>query len=455
VALPTWSPVVNEPAPEGIEQYIIINGTIEFSGVGADSSEIFMSDPASVAAFEGLTLETFAAGIADPNSDQNSILTVDPQVLGVQVVKVANPSVDSLAVTFQTTMRLYSYIVLTDQNFLVNVKFGPYFSADPDRSFAYVLDVASVYPTLFVEQEIYFQIDFGTAKSIPDPIPTLTTPPTSSPTNTATLVEVSPTSSPVVPEPAQGIEQYVIVNGTIEFSGVVADSSELFVSDPTSVAAFEALTLATFVAGIADPNSNQNSILTTDPQVLDVNVVKVTNPSVDSLAVTFQTTLRLYSYIVLTDYNFLVNVKFGPYFSADPDRSFAYVQDVVSVYPTLFVEEEIYFQIDFGTAKSIPEPPSMAPVDIATSQVPSPTAAPVTVAVDNGSSSSRPPTVPNSSTSGSDLTTDQDESQLSSAGAASRTRGASSSQLLILSTLAAAATTTMTLIGSAAVLGLP
>jgi hypothetical protein len=297
------APVVNEATPEGIEQYIIVNGTLEFSGVASDSSELFMSDPESVAVFEALTLATFVAGIADPNSDHNSILTTEPQVLGVQVVKVTNPSVSSLAVTFQTTMRLYSLVVLSDYNFLVNVKFGPYFTADPDRTFAYMVEIGSLFPTLFVEEESYLQIDFGVAKSIPEPLPSLTSPPTSKPSATPAPVE-PPTRSPA--EPAQGIEQHVIVNGTIEFSGAAANSSVIFMSNPSSVAAFEALTLATFVAGIADPNSVQNSILTTDPQVLDVKVVKVTNPSVDSLAVTFQTTMRLYSYIVLTDYNFLV-----------------------------------------------------------------------------------------------------------------------------------------------------
>jgi len=168
---PSPSPVGSEPTTGGIEQFIVVNATMNFDGAAADSAITFWSDPEAVTAFESLTKQVFEAGIADPNSNHNTILNKDPELLAVNVVKVINPSTDSIVITFQTTMRLFSDIVLDDQNFLVNLKFGPYWYANPDLTFAYVSSVDIIYPTLFAEEEVYLQIEFGVAESIQDPTP--------------------------------------------------------------------------------------------------------------------------------------------------------------------------------------------------------------------------------------------------------------------------------------------
>jgi len=175
-------------SPFGIERFIIVNGTMSLEGAAPDSATTFWSDPVAVMAFESVTKQAFEAGIADPNSNHNTILNKDPEILAVKAVKVINPSEASIDITFQTTMRLFSDIVLEDRHFLVNVKFTPYWYANPEITYSYVSSVGIIYPTLFAEEEVYLQIDFGTAVSIPDPGPI-----TASPTSRSTS---SPTSSP-------------------------------------------------------------------------------------------------------------------------------------------------------------------------------------------------------------------------------------------------------------------
>jgi hypothetical protein len=232
--------------------------------------------------------------------------------------------------------------------------------------------------------------------------------------------------APVFVAPTLGIEQFIILNATIQFTGVDSDSVTIFMSEPQKIAAFEALTQQTFEAGIADTEPGHNSMLTVPPEILALKVMKVTSPETDQIAVTFQTTMRLYAETILTDQNFLVNIKFGPYFYSNPDRSFAYVVTIQSVYPNLFVVDEVYFQIDFGVAKSIDgsdllsttltAAPSVAPFTFRNeveTEAPTaaPTAAPVTFAVDT---STRPPSEPNPSTTGEEVLKSDQENSLSS-----------------------------------------
>jgi hypothetical protein len=188
------SPVAPTVPAQGIEQFIAVNGTLIITGVAFDSTVIFLNDPEKIAAYEALTKQTFETGIANPDPDINLMFTAPPEILSLKLVEVTNPSTDSIAVTFQTTMRIYADAVLTEDDFLMAVKFGPYWYSDADRSFAYLFDLQTIFPAMFLEDGS-FQIGFAPARAIADP----TTPkPTPAPVPSPTQQPVAPTPAPIV-----------------------------------------------------------------------------------------------------------------------------------------------------------------------------------------------------------------------------------------------------------------
>lgn len=178
---------VAAPAAEfqGVEQLIAVNATLVMTGVVSNSAEIFSSDPTTVSDFENITQQSFEEGIANPPANTNTIFTLPPEILSLVVVDVNTTTDGNLEVTFETTMRAFADTVLTEENFLLDVKFGRYWSGDAGRSFDYLVDLQTIFPTMF-DQDGSFQIFFDIAKSIEEPsVPGTTVAPTASPTNSS------------------------------------------------------------------------------------------------------------------------------------------------------------------------------------------------------------------------------------------------------------------------------
>ena len=157
-------PPTSDDSAEGIEQFIRVNGTMELSGVALNSTDIFLSDPATVEAYENLTQQTFQSAISDPSSTTISLFTRTPQIVSLVVVDVIAQSTNSMAITFATTLSVYADTFLTDLDILTYVRFGQYW-ADPNRSFAYLFDLQDIFPSLFYT-EGFFQIGFDRAQVV-------------------------------------------------------------------------------------------------------------------------------------------------------------------------------------------------------------------------------------------------------------------------------------------------
>lgn len=323
-----------------------------FSGVSSDSTTIFLSNSDKVLEFEEITELTFQSGMTDlPSDDHNTLFTATPEILSLKVVQVTNDEMDTIAITFETSMRVYADTVLTGDDYFSSIRFGPYWYSDTSRNFEYLFELQGIFPKMFAADGS-FQIGFSVAEAIAKPSQP-TSPPSTTPTPQPTAI-VLPTAETNV-EPV-GVQQYIRVNATVEFMDVVSDSRTRFWRDPEKVTVFERLTQKTFEAGIADPLPNQNTLFNAPPEILSLQVNKVTNPSESSIAISFTTTMRIHVDAKLTDAQFLVDIKFGHYFYSDPDRSSDYLNDVTRLYPLMFAKDAGYFQINFETAKATRDP---------------------------------------------------------------------------------------------------
>ena len=154
----------------GIKQFLAVNCTLVLSGVASNSVEIFQTDPEKVETYEALTQNAFEEGIALLPLDTNPLFNSRPKILSLKVVDVQTfGTANSISITSETTMRIYADTVLTDQEYIDSVRFGPYWNANSDNGFAYLLELQGVFPEIFLEDGT-FQIGLGFATAIENPI---------------------------------------------------------------------------------------------------------------------------------------------------------------------------------------------------------------------------------------------------------------------------------------------
>jgi hypothetical protein len=122
-----------------------------------------------VATYEALTQQTFEEGIAVSPLDTNVLFNAPPKILSLNVVDVQPLNTgNSISITSETTMRIYADTVLTEQDYFDSVRFGPYWNANEDLGFAYLLELRGLFPELFLDDGT-FQIGFGVATGIENP----------------------------------------------------------------------------------------------------------------------------------------------------------------------------------------------------------------------------------------------------------------------------------------------
>jgi hypothetical protein len=136
------------------------------------------------------------------------------------------------------------------------------------------------------------------------------------------------------PSGCQAVVQYARVNGTITFTTPSAgNSADVFLGNATALSTFSNLTRHVWMAGIA-ARPAVNPLFTAPPRVLSLSVIEASNP-MGSIAVSFTSNLRITSAALLTDLNYVVDVKFGPYFAVMtviPD----YLEDLAGSIPAVF-----------------------------------------------------------------------------------------------------------------------
>jgi hypothetical protein len=185
---------------QAVVQFARVNGTITFKPSPAGSAAVFLGNATALSTFATHTRQLFTAGIA-ARPTVNPLFTAPPQVLSLSVTRARNPSDGGIAVTFTSNLRITAATVLTDLQYLVDIKFGPYFGVMdviPD----YLDNLATSIPAVFGEVTGYFG-DITEGRQIADPStgPTPTRP-VASPTRrpvTPTRRPVSPTRRPVTP----------------------------------------------------------------------------------------------------------------------------------------------------------------------------------------------------------------------------------------------------------------
>jgi hypothetical protein len=165
---------------------------------------------------------------------------------------------------------------------------------------------------------------------------------------------VSLTSQPTIFVSAEGVEQFIRVNGTMQLTGVALNSTEIFLSDAADIEAYEALTQGTFQGGITDALSNTSAPFTTIPEIISLRLVEAQRLSEDEMVVIFETTMSVFAPRFLAEQDFYREIRFGHYW-ADPNRSFAYLFDLRTIFPALFSEDGT-FQISFGIGQVVQNP---------------------------------------------------------------------------------------------------
>ena len=175
---------------QAVVQRAWLNGTITFNPSPAGSATVLMSNATAVSTFATLTRRMFVAGIA-ARPDINPLFTAPPQVLSLRVIQAINPTnpTESISVSFTSNLRITSANLLTDLTYILDIKFGPYFSVDTVIP-GYLDDLASAIPAVF-GSVTRFLGDIQKGKAIPNPTPSR--PPVASPTRRP----VSPTRRPV------------------------------------------------------------------------------------------------------------------------------------------------------------------------------------------------------------------------------------------------------------------
>jgi hypothetical protein len=155
------------------------------------------------------------------------------------------------------------------------------------------------------------------------------------------------------PSGCQAVVQFARVNGTITYTPAPAESANVLGGNTTARSIYSRRTREMFVDGIA-AKPTANPLFTAPPVVLRLSVIRVRNPTTSSIAVSFTSTLRITSATLLTDLNYLVDVKFAPYFSVlalIPE----YLDDLATSIPTVFGSVTGFFG-DIGEGRDIPNP---------------------------------------------------------------------------------------------------
>lgn len=178
------------PCSAVVEQFVRFNATMDLSPVAPGSAATFINDPVAVASFETLTKTVFE-DLVQSRPDLNPLFVSTPDILTIKAHK-ANGRSGGLAVTFETSVKVFSESGLTDQNFLVDIKFAPYWYSGTLRILDYMSDLADQSPVVFGSVS-GFQIDFGTPR-------TFTPGATATPVATPTVPPVvAPTIAPMIP----------------------------------------------------------------------------------------------------------------------------------------------------------------------------------------------------------------------------------------------------------------
>jgi hypothetical protein len=170
---------------------------MDLSPLAEGSAAALLSDSNAIAVYESLTRTILEAGISSLPS-VNPLFVSPPEILSLGVVgAVEDSSSDKLAITFQTTMSIVSSSELTDQNLLVDVKFGPYWYSDAEGHLGYWEALTTQAPTVFPTIRS-MEIDFTVAR-IFDPSTTSPPTPATPPVSLPTVPAPAPVIAPAIP----------------------------------------------------------------------------------------------------------------------------------------------------------------------------------------------------------------------------------------------------------------
>ena len=185
------------------------------------------------------------------------------------------------------------------------------------------------------------------------------------------------TSSVLLLSPCRAqVQQSIRFNSTMTLSPVAATAAD-FGSDASAIAAFEALTWATFEAGIMD-SPNENPLLLVPPEITSLMIVEVKDVTEgEELGITFETVMNVISETGLSEENLLLDIKFSSYWYGDTSRLLAYFADLATQAPTVFGTVG-NMAIDFDQAETF-DPPTTTSLPVASPSAPfvSPPTAPV------------------------------------------------------------------------------
>jgi hypothetical protein len=178
-----------------------VNSTMTLLPVEAGSASVFLANNTAVLTYAGLTRRMFAAGIA-AHPDTNPLFTANPVILSLKVVKAVNgfeSGYPTMGVTFNTKLRVFANTVLTDANYVVDIKWGPYFL---DQFGPFLTELAGAVPSVF-DMVGALGMSFSVPRPISDPSVPTRAPvrtPTRAPVRPPTRAPVrSPTRAPVRP----------------------------------------------------------------------------------------------------------------------------------------------------------------------------------------------------------------------------------------------------------------